>query len=281
MKINNFNKINKNIYKLIPFSLMLLIFVIVPSIILIVLSFSPSSNGAEQPNNMQDNWNWIGTFVWEKILISIGIALAVAALCFIIGLPFSIFLSQIKSTFYKSIIIIILTIPMWLSMLIKIIGIKTLLDNFNGEPNSTFGHIYTIITLVYLNLPIFILSIFNITETMPKNLLLASKDLGRNYFETLWHVIIPYILPGIIMGMFLVFLPSLTATGVTAFINNSNDGSLIGDLIFDLGLEASSSSIALARISSISLVMSLIILGIFLFLYYIPKKIIKILSEKK
>ncbi|MGL4647151.1 MAG: ABC transporter permease [Mycoplasmoidaceae bacterium] len=271
---------NKNWYKLIPFLFLITFFIIIPSIILIVFSFIPTVNdGQEIP--MEENWNWLGNFVWDKILITLLVAIAVTALCFIIGLPFSIFLSQIKSNLYKVIVIIILTIPMWLSMLIKIIGIKTLFDNINQEPNSTYGQIYTIITLVYLNLPIFILSVFNVTETMPKNLLLASKDLGRNYFETLIYVIIPYILPGILMGMFLVFLPSLTATGITAFVNNSNDGSLIGDLIFDLGLDSSSSNIALARISSISLVMSLIILGLFLILYYIPKRIIKFWNTRR
>ncbi|MGL5640298.1 MAG: ABC transporter permease [Mycoplasmoidaceae bacterium] len=272
---------NKNFNKLIPFSILLLFFLIIPSIILIVLSLSPNvdSDGSNIP--MEDNWNWLGTTVWEKILISIGIAIAVTILCVLIGMPFGLFLSQINSSIFKTLIVIVLTMPMWLSMLIKIIGIKTFFDTSNEMPNSTFGHIYTIITLVYLNLPIFILSILNIAETMPKNLLLASKDLGRNSFQTLIYVVIPYILPGLLMGMFLVFLPSLTATGITSFVNNSNDGGLIGDWIFDLGLDSSSSNIALARISSISIVMSLIIMGMYLLFYFIPKRVVKFIGGRK
>ncbi|MGL5246033.1 MAG: ABC transporter permease [Mycoplasmoidaceae bacterium] len=272
---------NKNFNKLIPFSILLLFFLIIPSIILIVLSLSPNTNSDGSNIPMEDNWNWLGSSIWEKILISIGIAIAVTILCVLIGMPFGLFLSQINSSIFKTLIVIVLTMPMWLSMLIKIIGIKTFFDTSNGMPNSTFGQIYTIITLVYLNLPIFILSILNIAETMPKNLLLASKDLGRNLFQTLIYVIIPYILPGLLMGMFLVFLPSLTATGITSFVNNSNDGGLIGDWIFDLGLDSSSSNIALARISSISIVMSLIIMGMYLLFYFLPKRVVKFIGGRK
>ena len=272
---------NKNFNKLIPFSILLLFFLIIPSIILIVISLTPNVNTDGTNIPVEDNWNWLGSAVWEKILISIGIAITVTILCMLIGMPFGLFLSQINSSIFKTLVVIVLTAPMWLSMLIKIIGIKTFFDTANGMPNSTFGQIYTIITLVYLNLPIFILSILNIAETMPKNLLLASKDLGRNSFQTLIFVVIPYILPGLLMGTFLVFLPSLTATGITSFVNNSNDGGLIGDWIFDLGLDSNSSNIALARISSISIVMSLLIMGIYLLFYFIPKKIVNFVGGKK
>jgi spermidine/putrescine transport system permease protein len=56
---------------------------------------------------------------------------------------------------------------------------KVLFDFINGYQNSACSDIYTFIDLVYLYLPFIIILIYNILKDMPKNLIYASKDLGR------------------------------------------------------------------------------------------------------
>ncbi len=76
-------------------------------------------------------------------------------------------------------------------------------------------------------------------------------------------------------------MSSLTTSGITAFMDNSNSGALIGSVIFDIGKTATESQIALSRVSSLSLVLCSVIVLIFLLFVYLPKKIKKHMKDKK
>jgi spermidine/putrescine transport system permease protein len=108
-----------------------------------------------------------------------------------------------------------------------------------------------------------ILPIYNTLDTMPENLVLASKDLGRSTVDTFLFVIIPYAKTAIFSGVTLVFLPSLTTVAVPQFLNNSPNGSMIGDIIIQEAVNASINAISLARVSVLSIVLSSTILIIF------------------
>lgn len=255
---------------LIPFFLLTILLVIIPLIIIFITSFLPNKEGN---NNINNNWNFIDESIVKKIFISILIASATTVLCFIIGYPFAYFLSLIKNNNFKIFSISIITSPIWLSFLIKLVGLKNLFDAIGDKPNSSYGHIFTIIALVYLNLPLFILTIYTFINSIPKNLLYSSKDLGKNNIQTFFHVILPYTKNAIISGLILIFLPSITVVGVSKFVNNSNDGGLIGDVILDQGQSAFVSEIALSRISSLCLVLCTTILILFSIFVLIPKAI--------
>lgn len=274
-----FLKINSNIFKrailLSPYVLITIVLVIIPLILVIIKSFVPSIDSTSN-NSLQikQNWNFLGSSIFQKIFLSIGTAVATTILCLIIGYLFAYFLSLTKKPALKIIAISLITSPLWISVLIKLVGIKTLFDFINQAPNSTFGTFYTILALTYINLPIFILTIYTHINLIPKNLLDASKDLGKNSIQTFFYVVIPYTKQAIISGLILVFLPSLTNAGVTQFVNNSNSGSLIGNDLLNQGLEGSSSQIALARVSSLSLVISstvLVLWSIFLIIKFLFK----------
>lgn len=263
-----------NILKLLPYLIITLVFVVIPLVLIFQKSFTPTTDSITgQTIPVEDNWNFIGLNIFEKIGLSIGIAIACTALCAIVGYVFAYFLSLSQKTYLKIIAIALITSPMWISMMIKLVGLKTLFDFINGAPNSTYGHIYTILALSYINLPVFILTIYAFLNSIPKNLLQASKDLGKSALQTFFHVIIPYTKNAIFSGLALVFFPSLTSAGVAQFVNNSNDGATIGGDILNQGLEGSTSQIALARVSSVSLVMCLIIILIWSFSVLIPRAI--------
>ena len=262
---------------LLPYLLLTTIFIVIPLLIILIISLTAQGDG----QTINDNFNWIGSFIWNKLLFTIGIAIVSTLIILIVGFPFGFFLSRSKSKSMRIISLVLISSPIWLSLLIKVIGIKLLFDSSNGQLNSTFGNIYTIITLVYLNLPIFILAVYNVVDNLPENLLSASKDLGRNNFETFFLVVVPYAKQGIFAGLFLSFVTCIGATGITSFVNLSNDGQLIGDIILDLGQTGLSNNIALARISGLCFVIATIILGGFLFLYFIPKRIYLYKKSKK
>ncbi|GHU32274.1 hypothetical protein FACS1894166_05260 [Bacilli bacterium] len=118
------------------------------------------------------------------------------------------------------------------------------------------------IGLIYLYLPFMIMPIYSVLNDMPKNLVYASYDLGYGPFRTFLKVVVPYTKTALISGITLVFLPSLTTVAVPQFLNNNN-GSMIGDLIVDQGQSGLTSDIALARASTLSLVLSLLMLAAF------------------
>lgn len=273
----SFNVDKNNISKfllLLPYFLITLLLIVIPLIIIFIKPFQPTTDtidGSKIP--VSDNWSFLGITVWEKIGLSLLVAIIVTSICVVLGYAFAYFLSLSKNVTSKIIAISLMTSPMWISFLIKLVGLKELFDTIAGSSNSTYGIIYTIIALIYVNLPIFILTIYTFLNTIPKNLLQASKDLGKNSFQTFFLVVLPYTKNAIISGATLVFLPTLTTAGVTQFMDNSNNGSLIGSIMLDKGLEATSSQIALARVATLSLIICLVILVLWTITFIIPKTV--------
>ncbi len=266
-------KMNKKMMLAIPFFILVLLFVIIPVIIIITYAFLPTSSG-----DISHNWEILNHSVILKILRSIYISFVSTLVCVLIAYPFCYFLSMSKNKAYKSIVMLIITAPIWSSLLIKLIGLKTLFDTINGAGNSTYGDIFTIIGLTYIYLPFMMMPLYNSFETLPKNLIYASRDLGRNFFSTFFKVILPYTKQALIAGITLVYLPSLTSVAISAFLNNNNDGTLIGGIIEGSASNANSSDIALARVSVLSLVIGLIILFMYA-IYVLTPKLYKLIKQ--
>lgn len=274
--LSNKSSFLKKLLLCLPYLLLAIIFVITPTVLMLVRSFTSTSSGP-----MYLNWSYLSGFVWWKILQSLYIAVASTILCIIIAYPFAYFMSfNTRSKLAKSIVVLLVTAPIWMSFLVKIVGLKTVFDTINGYENSTYGDIFTIIGLVYIYLPFMILPIFNVMNDMPKNLIFASKDLGRGSVATFFNVVLPYTKTALSSGITLVFLPALTTVAVPQFLNSNTSGSMIGDIIMEEGTMGQTSDISLARASTLSLVISLILLttcGI----YFSVKKIMKMSAKKR
>ncbi|MDE5767571.1 MAG: ABC transporter permease subunit [Malacoplasma sp.] len=277
-----FSKLNFNVDKkmfsrfllLAPYLIITIILIVIPLILVFIKPFQPTVDSATNESiAIANNWSFLGTTIWEKIGLSFLVAIIVTIICVVIGYAFAYFLSLSKSLPAKIFAISLMTSPMWISFLIKLVGLKEIFDFINGQANSTYGLIYTIIALVYVNLPTFILTIYTFLNTIPKNLLEASKDLGKNCVQTFFQVILPYTKNAVFSGITLIFLPTLTTAGVTQFMDNSNNGELIGSILLDKGLEGTASQIALARVATLSLVVCLIILVLWSIAVLIPKSV--------
>lgn len=259
---------NKNWILLIPFALVSLLLVIIPLLMIFIKAFLPTSGAT-----MADNWAIINGFIWQKILTSFIIAIITTIVCILISYPFAYFLSTSKSKVFRTIIIFIATAPVWTSFLVKLVGLKTFFDICAGYDNSTYGNLWTILGLIYLYLPFMIMPLYSVLNDMPKNLVFASYDLGYGPFKTFFKVTLPYTRVALLSGITLVFLPALTTVAVPQFLNNNNNGSMIGDIIVDQGQAGLTSDIALARASTLSLVLSLVMLGGF-GIYILFRKVI-------
>lgn len=264
--VNKFT-ITRRLALIIPFVLITLVFLIIPLIIILVYSFSNISGS----NGTKDNWAIITGTIGQIIGKSIYIAIITTIFCLIIAYPFTYCLVLSKSKVLKIAVIILISAPIWLNLLIKLIGLKSIFDIMSGGPNSTFGNIYTIIGLTYLYLPYLVMPLYTALESLPKNLVNASKDLGRGPFYTFFAVIVPWTKTALISGIVLVLLPSFTSVAVPSFLNNANNAGMIGDVIANQGQTSLNNPIALARTAVLALVVSAIMFGLYGIFVWSPK----------
>lgn len=266
----------KNFFLILPYMLVALVFIIVPITLIFVKSFMPTSAGS-----VAENWNFVNGFIWLKILKSFIVAILATIISVVIAYPFSYFLAfDVKGKTVKMLAVLFITAPTWMSFLVKIIGVKTFFDFINGFSNSTSGDVFTVIGLVYIYVPFMIMPIYNVLKDMPKNLIYASKDLGRGAWSTFINIVIPYTKNALISGLTLVFLPCLTSVSVPQFLNSSSSGTLIGDIIMEEGQLAQTSDISLARASTLALIVFLfLVVGVFIF--WSSKKIVKYAMRRR
>ena len=266
----------KNFFLILPYMLVVLVFIIVPITLIFVKSFTPTSAGS-----VAENWNFVNGFVWLKILKSFVVAILATFISVVIAYPFSYFLAfDVKGKTVKMLAVLFITAPTWMSFLVKIIGVKTFFDFINGFSNSTSGDVFTVIGLVYIYVPFMIMPIYNVLKDMPKNLIYASKDLGRGAWSTFINIVIPYTKNALISGLTLVFLPCLTSVSVPQFLNSSSSGTLIGDIIMEEGQLAQTSDISLARASTLALIVFLF-LAVGVFIFWSSKKIVKYAMRRR
>lgn len=266
---------NKKLSLIIPFVLLVIVMLVLPSIFLFISIFSST-----EYSSVADNWSILNTTIVGKIFKSVGIALASTLFCILIAYPFCYVLAKHKSKIVKMFAFSLVTLPMWLGSLVILVSLKSFIDKINGVMNSSYGDIFTIIGITYIYLPYMMIPLYNCLEQMPNQLVYASKDLGRNNISTFFRVVIPYTKQALLSGVTLVFLPSITVVAIPQFLNNSNDGNLIGDVIMQQGQQAFQSKLDLSRASVLSVTLSLVMFVIYLLVVNVPKIYTRIKKTK-
>ena len=132
----------------------------------------------------------------------------------------------------SSFIVLIFILPMWMNSLLRIIAWQNLLEK-NGVINSLlhFFHLpaleiintpYAIVLgMVYDFLPFMILPIYNVLSKIDTNVIEAARDLGANSVQTFTKILLPLSVPGIISGITMVFVPSLTTFVISDLLGGS------------------------------------------------------------
>ncbi len=120
-------------------------------------------------------------------------------------------------------------LPMWINFTLRITALKEILTLLEG--NLAYHPFFnTILCMVYDFLPFMILPLYQALCKLDNNLIEAALDLGASEFQVFYKVVLPLSVPGIISGVTMVFLPSMTNYVVLDMVYNSTYimGSLIG-----------------------------------------------------
>lgn len=212
-------------YLAIPYVIFLVVFVVLP---LIVVTYYAFTNGEGQPTianfvTFFTNARTIGTFLY-----SLFVAVVTTLVCLLLAYPAAYILA--KGYFAgKGGMLLLVVMPMWINFTLRLTALKELLDMIEGNL-AMYPFLNTIIGQTYDFLPFMILPIYNSLTRMDHSLLEAAEDLGAGKASVLIKVMLPLSMPGIISGVTMVFLPSMTNYVVLDMLYNSTFimGSLIG-----------------------------------------------------
>ena len=199
--------------------------------------------------------------------ISISFAFIATAICLLIGYPLAYCMSR-TSERTRNILTILLMLPMWISLLIRTYALMALLDN-GGLINSFLMSVLkldhpinfigtegaVILGMIYDFLPYMVLPIYTSMNKLDKRYLEAASDLGCNGFQTLVKVIFPLTMPGVISGVTMVFVPSIS----TFYISQKLGGGVF-DLLGDTIERQFQNAVTYHTGAAISLVMMVLIL---------------------
>lgn len=217
-----------------------ILFIVAPLLFMLYYAFT-DKNGTFTLENMTALSDHTGTFV-----LSISLSLIATVICVLIAFPLAYFISRAKPQ-HQRILLLAAMLPMWINLLIRTYSMMALLDD-GGLINALFSarneagdiiepafHIVgtkgaVIFGMVYDYLPYMILPIYTVVSKIDPRLLEAAQDLGCNTLQVMTRVILPLSRGGIISGVTMVFVPSIS----TFYISQKLGGGtfeLIGDTI--------------------------------------------------
>lgn len=216
-KIKNF-RFTRKVFSY-PYLIFMLIFVVTPLVLILVNAFKFNGNFSFQ--------NFVDFFKDESSLKvlekSILVGLFTTAACLLIGYPVAYFLTKYSSS---KIIALLFIIPMWVNFLIRTLATKAIFQIFDWP----LGLTAVLVGMVYNYLPFMILPLHTSLSNIDKCYIEASEDLGANNFTVFIKTILPLSVPGIISGITMVFIPTISTFAITEILSNRRI-TLFGDTI--------------------------------------------------
>ena len=228
---------------LAPYSVWAALFIVVPLIFVAYYAFTDNAFRftTENMTRFFTARSANGTYTYLLIFWrSLKLAVISTIICLLMGYPVAYILSRASARTQK-ILITLIMIPMWMNFLIRTYAWMTILQD-TGILNSllrTLGlgplHMIgtegaVVVGMVYDYFPYMILPIYSVMAKMDLKLEEAARDLGCNSWGVLRRVIFPLSLPGVISGITMVLIPSISTFYISQKLGNGKFY-LIGDAI--------------------------------------------------
>lgn len=230
----------------IPYVVWMALFVVAPIIMVVIYAFSTASGGFTL-----DNFARMGTYT---VIFTRSFKLAIIAtfVCLLIGYPLSYIMAK-EGPRFQRVGMMLIMLPMWVNFLLRTyswmsileknglinqffsaIGLFDLINSIFGTNIQYFHMIGTqgavVLGMVYNYLPFMILPIYSVIVKLDNSLLEAARDLGANSTAVFRKVIFPLSLPGILSGVTMVFVPSVSTFAISRLLGGGTQ-MLLGDLI--------------------------------------------------
>ena len=218
----------------VPYVIWMAIFVVAPLLIIVFYAFTSQAGGFTL-ENFSTMAQYTGVFGRSFLL-----AIIATFICLLIGYPLSYWLAQ-ESPAVRRVAMMLIMLPMWMNFLLRtyswmfLLEKRGLINSFLGlfgigpfQMINTQGAI--VLGMVYNFLPFMILPILSVLEKIDPKVIEAAQDLGANSFTVFRRVTFPLSLPGVLSGVTMVFIPSVS-TFVISRLLGGGKSLLLGDLI--------------------------------------------------
>jgi spermidine/putrescine transport system permease protein len=174
------------------------------------------------------------------LALSLKLGVACTVICLLLAYPLAMILNsmQIKN---QNLVVFVFMLPMWMNFMLRILAWKQLLAK-NGVFNSILSAIglpkiaiintptAVVLGMVYDFLPFMLLPIYNSMSRIRKDYIEAARDLGAGNVTIFFKIILPLTVSGIIIGIVMVFVPSLTSFAISQVLGGGKV-LLIGNVI--------------------------------------------------
>ena len=223
---------------LIPFSGWMVVFVLIPIALVVYYAFTGVDGFTFT------NLKWIWTYR-RTLWLSVWLSVVATVICLLLAYPVAYMISRAGEKVQRNATLFIM-LPMWMNFLVRTYAWMTILEN-NGLVNNALrgilgedfaglslinNHGAIILGMVYNYLPYMILPIYTALTKIDNSLIEAARDLGSGGVQVFRRIILPLSVPGIISGITMVFIPSISTFIISKILGGGKDF-LIGDLIED------------------------------------------------
>ncbi|MCL2629945.1 MAG: ABC transporter permease [Firmicutes bacterium] len=217
-KVKNF-RITRKVFSY-PYILFMLLFVVIPLVMILANAFM--AGGSFTFQNFADFFSSPSGLL--VLLESMLVGLFTVVICLAIGFPVAYFIAKYTKS---GTLVLLFILPMWVNFLIRTLSTKALFDLMGiqlGLGTVIFG-------MVYNFLPFMILPIHTTLTNLDKHFAEAAGDLGASEMQVFLKVIVPLSLPGVVSGITMVFIPTISTFAISSLLSNGMVF-LFGDSIY-------------------------------------------------
>lgn len=229
----------KNLVK--PYIIWSFVMIVVPLLLIVLYSITTGGNSLVNIQFTFENFAKIAEPIYLSVFMrSFKIGLITVIICFLMGYPLAYIISKFNEK-TQSMLILIVTIPMWINMLLRTYAWMSLLSD-NGIINSFLVSLgFDPITMMYTDfavilglvcdfLPFMVIPIHTSLSKIDNSLIEAAYDLGADRVQTFFRVVFKLSMPGVLNGVIMTFLLSISSFVIPKLLGGGQY-MLIGNLI--------------------------------------------------
>ena len=231
---------NKLSWFAVPYVAWMAVMVVIPILIMVAYAFTT----AEFQGTLE-NFAEMGAYA-SVFFRSFRLAFIATLICLLIGYPVSYWMAH-EGPGFQRVAMALVMLPMWMNFLLRTYSWMSILEN-NGLLNQLFRAVglldllgveyipmigtsgAVVLGMVYNYLPFMILPIYSVILKLDGSLLEAARDLGADSQRVFRRVILPLSLPGVLSGVTMVFVPSVSTFAISRLLGGGTQ-MMLGDLI--------------------------------------------------
>ncbi|MBQ7623323.1 MAG: ABC transporter permease [Bacteroidales bacterium] len=212
----------KRSYWSLPYVIFMMVFVVLPLVLIVMYALQDGSGHFTLANVTRffTDSDSLSTFA-----LSIEVAIENSLICILLGYPAAWILAN-RELNRSAVTVMLFIMPMWINALMRTLATAELFNMLGftlGKGTLLFG-------MVYDYIPFMIYPIYNTLTKMDKSYAEAAEDLGATPWKVFWKVTVPLSMPGVMSGVLMVFMPTVSTFAISEFLTN-NKIKLFGTII--------------------------------------------------